>query len=156
KSIDTYLAVGNDKPAINFCENGYLFLATHAGLKVLLDNHRLQHENGAETLLWTPQELSNRFPWINAGDLAVATFGPANEGWIDPYGLLQAFRRKARALGVDYLQDEAVGFEFSGASISGVKLKEGARLGCDTVVNSAGYHARKIAALAGIDLPVHP
>ncbi|HVO05055.1 MAG TPA: FAD-binding oxidoreductase [Candidatus Cybelea sp.] len=156
KSIDAHLSVGNDKPAINFRENGYLFLATHAGLKVLLDNHRLQHENGAETLLWTPQELASRFPWINASDLAGATFGPANEGWIDPYGLLQAFKRKARALGVDYLQDEAVGFEFSGASISAVKLKEGARLRCRAVVNSAGYHARKIAGFAGIDLPVHP
>jgi sarcosine oxidase len=156
KSIDSHLAVGNDKPAINFRENGYLFLATHAGLNVLLANHRVQHENGAATQLWTPQDLQNRFPWVNIGDLAGATFGPSNEGWIDPYSLLQAFKRKARALGVTYLQDEAVGFEFSGAKISGVTLKEGARLGCGTVVNAAGYHARKIAGYAGIDLPVHP
>ena len=156
KSIDSHLAVGNDKPAINFRENGYLFLATHAGLKVLLDNHRLQHENGASTLLWTPQELANHFPWINADDLAGAAFGPHNEGWIDPYSLLQAFKRKARSLGVDYLQDEVVGLEFSGAHVSGVKLKEGARISCGTVVNAAGYHARTIAGYAGIDLPVHP
>src|SRR6185312_16252909 len=61
KSIEQHLSVGNDKPAINFHENGYLFLATHGGLKTLLANHRLQHEQGAGTLLWTPQELSNRF-----------------------------------------------------------------------------------------------
>src|SRR5882724_13203943 len=33
KSIDEHLAVGNEKPAIQFRENGYLFLATHGGLK---------------------------------------------------------------------------------------------------------------------------
>jgi sarcosine oxidase len=156
KSIEQHLSVGNDRPAINFRENGYLFLATHAGLNVLLDNHRVQHENGAGTLLWTAQELQNRFPWVNTSDLAGAAFGPSNEGWVDPYSLLQAFKRKARSLDVTYLQDEVVGFEFTGASISGVKLKEGARLGCGTAVNAAGYHARTIAGFAGIDLPVYP
>jgi len=156
KSIEQHLSVGNDKPAINFHENGYLFLATHGGLKTLLANHRLQHEQGAGTLLWTPEELQSRFPWINTADLAGATFGPANEGWIDPYSLLQAFKRKARALDVTYIQDEVVGFDFAGASISAVKLKEGGRIDCAAVVNSAGYHARTIAGFAGIDLPVHP
>ena len=41
-------------------------------------------------------------PTITAG-----TFGLNNEGWIDPYGLLQAFRRKARALGAVYAKDES-------------------------------------------------
>ena len=36
------------------------------------------------------------------------------------------------------------------------KLKEGGRIDCAAVVNSAGYHARTIAGYAGIDLPVHP
>jgi sarcosine oxidase len=156
RSIDRHLAVGNDRPAINFRENGYLFLATHAGLKVLLDNHRVQHECGAETLLLTPKEIKERFPWVETGDLAGGTFGPKNEGWVDPYGLLQAFKRKARSLDVTYLQDEVVGFEFDGPRIAAVKLKEGGRIQCDAVVNTAGYHARTIAGYAGIDLPVHP
>jgi sarcosine oxidase len=156
KSIDQHLAVGNDRPAINFRENGYLFLATHAGLKVLLDNHRVQHECGAATVLLTPPELRSRFPWVDIGDLAGGTFGPKDEGWVDPYGLLQAFKRKARSLDVTYLQDEVVGFDFDGSRIAGVKLKEGGRLRCGAVVNTAGYHARTVAAQAGIDLPVHP
>src|SRR5919198_1536763 len=36
-------------------------------------------------------------------------FGPRDEGWLDPYSLLQAFRRKARSLGVTYIQDEVAG-----------------------------------------------
>jgi sarcosine oxidase len=156
KSIEQRLSVGNEKPAINFRENGYLFLATHAGLKTLVANHRLQHEYGAGTLLWTPQELESRFPWVNIADLAGATFGPANEGWIDPYGLLQAFRKKARSLDVAYVTGEVVGLEMEGARVTGVRLKEGGRVACGAVVNAAGYRARTIAGYAGIDLPVHP
>jgi sarcosine oxidase len=156
KSIDEHLAVGNEKPAIQFRENGYLFLATHAGLKTLVANHRIQHEYGAETLLWTPQELEARFPWVNIADLAGATFGPSNEGWIDPYGLLQAFRKKARSLDVTYVSGEVVGLELANGRVTAVKLKEGGRIACGTAVNAAGYRARVIAGYAGIDLPVHP
>ncbi|HVT53505.1 MAG TPA: FAD-binding oxidoreductase [Dongiaceae bacterium] len=156
KSIDAHLAVGNEKPAIQFRENGYLFLATHAGLKTLVANHRIQHEYGAATELWTPQELEARFPWVNIADLAGATFGPNDEGWIDPYGLLQAFRKKARSLDVTYIAGEVVGLEMAGNRVAAVKLKEGGRIACATAVNSAGYHARTIAGYAGIDLPVHP
>ncbi|HVY99532.1 MAG TPA: FAD-binding oxidoreductase [Dongiaceae bacterium] len=156
KSIDEHLSVGNEKPAIQFRENGYLFLATHAGLKTLVANHRIQHEYGAGTLLWTPQELEARFPWVNIADLAGATFGPSDEGWIDPYGLLQAFRKKARSLDVAYIADEVVGLDLANGSVTAVRLKEGRRIACGAVVNAAGYRARTIAAYAGIDLPVHP
>ena len=156
KAAGDHLIVDGDRPDLQFHENGYLFLATHAGLKTLVANHRLQHEQGAGTQLWTPQELQNRFPWVNTADLAGATFGPSNEGWIDPYSLLQAFKRKARSLDVTYIQDEAVGFDFAGARISAVRPKEGGRIDCAAVVNSAGYHARTVAGYAGIDLPVHP
>lgn len=157
KSVGEHLAVGNERPEINFREGGYLFLATGAGLKTLLSNQRLQHELGAMTELMTPPELEQRFPWLNTTDLAGGTYGPVNEGWIDPYSLLQAFKKKARALGVAYLQDEVVGLGVSpSGTLGSVALKSGGTIACGAAVNCAGYHARGIAAMAGIDLPVHP
>src|SRR5262249_44950322 len=76
------------------------------------------------------------------------------EGWFDGYGLLQAFRKKARSLGVRYLADEATGFALTGKGISSVQLKSGGSVDCDVVVNAAGPWAGKVAALIGIDLPV--
>ena len=157
KSVGEHLAVGNDRPEINFREGGYLFLATGPGLKTLLSNQRLQHELGAMTVLMTPPELEEKFPWLNATDLAGGTYGAVNEGWIDPYSLLQAFKRKARSLGVTYLNDEVVGLGVNpSGTLDSVKLKAGDEIACAAAVNCAGYHARSIAAMAGIDLPVHP
>ena len=156
KSADQHLSVGNEKSGVEFKEQGYLFLATGAGLKTLLANQRLQHELGANTQLLNPSELSTTFPWLNVSDLAGGSFGPVNEGWTDPYSLLQAFKRKARAQGVTYLNDTATGLTHAGGRVSEVTLASGEKIACGHVINTAGINARKIAAMAGINLPVFP
>ena len=79
-----------------------------------------------------------------------------DEGWFDPFTLLQAFKRKARSLGVTYLKDEVTGLEREAGRITAVTLREGGRLVCGTMVNAAGAQAGRLAALAGIALPVAP
>jgi FAD-dependent oxidoreductase domain-containing protein 1 len=156
KSIGEHLSVEGEIADVPFIEWGYLFLATESGLETLRTNHTTQTSLGAKVALLTPSELKARFPWLNVEDLAGGCYGLANEGWTDPYGLLQAFRRKARALGVTYLADEVVDLDRAGNRIAGVTLRDGGRIGCGAVVNAAGYHAHKIAAAAGIELPVRP
>ena len=84
KSAAEHLTVGGEAPNLQFHEGGYLFLATGAGLKTLIENQQLQHQLGAETQLLSTRELANNFPWLNCGDLAGGSFGPRNEGWLDP------------------------------------------------------------------------
>jgi FAD-dependent oxidoreductase domain-containing protein 1 len=156
KSAKEHLAVGGEEPNLQFHEGGYLFLATHAGLRTLVDNHHVQHQLGAETQLLTPGELAATFPWLNCGDLAGGSFGPRNEGWLDPYSLLQAFRRKARSLGVTYIQDEVAGLELAHNRVTNVRLGSGESLACGGVVNCAGVNAWRVAAWIGLDLPVRP
>ena len=156
KSAKEHLTVGGDEPNLQFHEGGYLFLATGAGLRVLIDNQHLQHQLGAETQLLTPQELAANFPWLNCSDLAGGSFGPRNEGWLDPYSLLQAFRRKARSLGVTYIQDEVAGLDLAHNRVTSVRLRSGESIACGGVVNCAGVNAWRIAAWIGLDLPVRP
>ncbi|TDQ84620.1 glycine/D-amino acid oxidase-like deaminating enzyme [Dongia mobilis] len=156
KAADQHLGVGGEGAGVEFREQGYLFLATGAGLKILLANQRLQHELGAATELMNPRELSSRFPWLNVADIAGGSFGPVNEGWTDPYSLLQAFKRKARAQGATYFKDTAVGLEHAGGRVTAVQLAGGESIACGHVINAAGIQGRRIAAMAGIDLPVHP
>jgi FAD-dependent oxidoreductase domain-containing protein 1 len=156
KHVGDYLSVEGEAPSIPFTEWGYLFLATAAGLPTLEANHRAQQALGADIALLDPAALSARFPWLRVEDLAGGAFGRSNEGWIDPYSLLQAFKRKARALGAVYLADEVVGLERRGSRIEGLTLAQGGRLACGRLVNSAGYHAHEVAAMAGIDLPIRP
>lgn len=156
KSLDEHLSVDGEKPDIQFHENGYLFLATAAGLDVLTANQQLQQKLGAATELLQPDALARKFPWLNVADLAGGSFGPVNEGWLDPYSLLQAFKRKARSLGVTYLHDEVVGLDHGNHRVSGVTLKSGGKIACGTAILTAGIQAATIAGFVGIDLPVRP
>ncbi len=156
KHVGDHLSVEGEAPVIPFTEWGYLFLATSAGLATLEANHRTQLGLGADIALLDPAALKARFPWLRTDDLAAGTLGLSNEGWIDPYSLLQAFRRKARALGAVYLTDEAVAIERQGNRIEALTLAQGGRIACGSLVDSAGYHAHEVAAMAGIELPIRP
>jgi sarcosine oxidase len=156
KSAAEHLSVGGEAPNLQFHEGGYLFLATGAGLQTLIANQQLQRELGAETQLLSTGELASSFPWLNCSDLAGGSFGPRNEGWLDPYSLLQAFRRKARALGVTYIQDEVGGLDVAHNRVTAVSLRSGGKIECGAVINCAGVNAWRIAAWIGLDLPVRP
>ena len=150
------LAVYGEGPVLGFREAGYLILASASGQALLDENLTVQRDEGVDTLRLDQVALAARFPWLNVSDLAVGAFGARNEGWIDPYALLQGFRRKAVSLGADYREARVVGLQRAGARIISVELEGGDVVNCDTVVNAAGARAHQIAQMAGTDLPVRP
>jgi FAD-dependent oxidoreductase domain-containing protein 1 len=156
KHLDRYLAVDGEVPDIDFVENGYLFLATDAGLGTLEHNHAVQRAHDVPVVLLTPAELQARFEWIAIDDLAGASLGLADEGWFDAYALLQAFRRKARSLGVEERVGEVVTLERDGDCIGGVGLSDGATIAAAWVINAAGPRAAEVAAMVDVELPVRP
>jgi glycine/D-amino acid oxidase-like deaminating enzyme len=156
KHLPDYLAVNGEVPEIDFVENGYLFLATDAGLATLEHNHEVQRALDVPVALLTPGELRRRFEWLTTDDLAGGSLGLSDEGWFDAHALLQGFRRKARSLGVEERLGEVVGLEADGDQLRGVRLADGSVIEADWVVNAAGPRAADVAALAGIDLPVRP
>jgi sarcosine oxidase len=66
------------------------------------------------------------------------------------------FRKAAVAQGAAVIAGEIAGLEISGHSVASVSLSSGERLGCGAFVNAAGAGAGRIAAMAGLDLPVGP
>jgi sarcosine oxidase len=153
---EAWLAVEGEAPDVDFVENGYLFLATAAGLATLEANHAVQRALGVPVRLLQPGELHRRFPWIRVDDLAGASLGTADEGWFDAHALLQGFRRRARASGVVERTGEVVGLELTGARVEAVRLADGSRIAASWVVNAAGPRAAAVAAMAGVELPVRP
>lgn len=156
KDAGARLAVDGEAPDIAFVERGYLFMADAAGRAALEANHAVQRAHGAQVALLEAVELAARFPWMRTDDLALGSLGLADEGWFDAYALMQAFRRKALALGVRYLADEVTGLALRGGRIDGVRLAGGEEIACGVLVNAAGYHAARVAAMAGLELPVRP
>jgi len=155
RNIHQHLAVDGDVPEIGLAERGYLYLATDAGAATLRENHATQRAMGVEVALLEPAQLRQRFPWLNVDDLALGSLGLAGEGWFDGYGLLMAFKQKARSLGVQYMKAEATGFAHSAGRVTAVALQGGAQLPCDWAVNAAGAWARPLMAGTGLDLPVY-
>lgn len=154
RNIGEWLEVDSDRPDIGFHEDGYLFLATEAGRDTLAENHALQVELGADTELLDPAGLAAKFPWLAVDDLAAGCFGRSGEGWFDGYGMMQAFRRKARALGIEYRPARAVAIEVTDGRATGVRLDDGEVISAGTVINASGADGRKLAATAGIDIPI--
>jgi len=100
--------------------------------------------------------LGERFPFLNVEDVSVGTFGRSGEGWFDGWGLLQAFRRKARELGCQYREGKVEEVEREAGRVTAVRLADGARIACGSLVDCAGASGGpEIAAQLGTALPVH-
>ncbi len=154
RHIGAHLAVDDDRPDVGLREAGYLFLATRAGFPVLEQNYRLQRQHGVDVALLGPDDLPARFPWLTTRGIAAGSLGLSGEGWFDGYGLLQAFRRKGRSLGVREVAQEVTGFVRAGSRVQAAVLADGSTVACDIAVNAAGPWAAAVAAMLDIDLPV--
>lgn len=155
KSIEERLSVDGESTGVIFREQGYLLLATEEALAPMRQCHAIQRECGADIVFKDTRALEDEFPWINTDGLAGAFFGASNEGWIDPYTLLQAFKRKARACGAEYVADEALEVLMDGSRVTAVRLRDGGEVAAGVVVNTAGASgARALAADVGIELPI--
>ena len=155
RDAEENLAVeGEAPPDLAFREQGYLTLAASGGASALQTAFSIQREAGADLAWLGPAALAARFPWLITRGIAAGVLGLSGEGWFDGPGLHAALRRKARALGAEWVHGEAAGFERDGARITAVLLADGRRIAAGMVVNAAGPHARAVAAMAGIKLPV--
>ncbi|HLJ58539.1 MAG TPA: FAD-binding oxidoreductase [bacterium] len=154
RDVGARLGTEDDRPDIGLNEPGYLFLATPAGVPVLERNHRLQREHEVDVALLDPAALAARFPWLKTEGVAAGSLGLSGEGWFDGYALLQAFRRKARSLGVRYVTQEVTGFVRERSRVRAAVLADGSTVPSDVVVNAAGPWAASVAAMLDVDLPV--
>ncbi|NP_001087061.1 FAD-dependent oxidoreductase domain-containing protein 1 [Xenopus laevis] len=169
RNINEHLGVVNeDRIDIQFNPSGYLFLASEEGATIMEENYNVQRECGAQVTLMLPDQLKKKFPWINTNGVALASYGLENEGWFDPWTLLNAFRRKALSMGVYQCHGEVTDFStakremitadgdpvtFSRIGHVTVQMPnslESQSVECSLVINAAGAWSSKVAELAGI------
>ncbi|XP_047235949.1 FAD-dependent oxidoreductase domain-containing protein 1 [Girardinichthys multiradiatus] len=186
RNINEHLSVVNEDPVdLQFNQSGYLFLASEEVAHIMEQNYDTQKLAGAKVSLLSPQQVKKKFPWINTEGVVLASYGLENEGWFDPWSLLNAFRRKAMSLGVLQCFGEVSDFKYTTSvmmtadgdqmdlrRIKSVKVlmpnsMEYQPVECAIVVNAAGAFSGKLAemlgiglgpkdSLAGIPVPVEP
>lgn len=140
---------------IQFRRQGYLFLTNAAGVENLTTNFETQRREGVPADLLDCDALQARFPSVGRDDVALACHSP-EDGWIDPYGAMMGFRKKAISLGVAYAKDRVVGFETSRTSVASVELESGKSITGDKFINTAGPWVGEIASMTNAKLPVVP
>jgi glycine/D-amino acid oxidase-like deaminating enzyme len=149
------MAVDGREAPVDWMQGGYLFIVPPHVLAQLEANYERQRALGCDVELLDPRQLQQRFPSMFVDDLGGGVHSPG-DGWCDPNGLLQGFRRKAVALGAEYLRDRVVGFVRAGTRIRSAELASGATVQADVFVNATGAWAGEVCAMAGMPLPVAP
>jgi glycine/D-amino acid oxidase-like deaminating enzyme len=153
--FDAEMAVDGERPAINFRKGGYLFIVPPAAARVLERNFEIQKTNGVHVEWLERKDLKARFPSMTVDDLGAGVLSP-DDGWLDPYGVLQGLREKSKALGAEFVNDEVVGLDVERRRIRAIRLKSGQTLQAEAVINAAGAWAKEICAMAGWMVPIEP
>jgi glycine/D-amino acid oxidase-like deaminating enzyme len=147
----------DDAPAaaIEWTPQGYLFIVPPPDVPVLEENFHRQQAHGVNVALLDRAGLARHFPSMRVDDLGAGVWSP-DDGWLDPNGVLQGLRRKARALGADYVADRVTAISSAAGRAHAVTLASGTVIRAAAVVNAAGAWAAEICAMAGMPLPVTP
>jgi FAD-dependent oxidoreductase domain-containing protein 1 len=153
--FDAEMAVDGERPAINFRKGGYLFIVPPAAVRVLERNFEMQKANGVQVEWLERKELKAKFPSMTVDDLGAGVFSP-DDGWLDPHGVLQGLRKKAKALGAEFVNDDVVGLDVERRRLRAIRLKSGQSIEAEAVINAAGAWAKEICAMAGWTVPIEP
>jgi 4-methylaminobutanoate oxidase (formaldehyde-forming) len=96
-----------------------------------------------------------RWPLMNADDVLGAVWSP-DDGRVSPSDLCAALAKGARAGGAKIFEDTAViGIVTEGGRVRAVETNAG-RIACDAVALCTGLWSRRVAAMAGVPVPVWP
>jgi glycine/D-amino acid oxidase-like deaminating enzyme len=147
---------GEPPPDLGFREHGYLYCCSSEGVEAARARADLQRSLGAHTVFLDPGAVKERFPYVNVDDLGGASWGAREEGWFDSMGLLNGFRRAARASGVEYIDNAVTGLTLQRGKVASATLATGETVSCGTLVNAAGPRAQQVAGMAGLSIPVEP
>jgi FAD-dependent oxidoreductase domain-containing protein 1 len=155
ENFDEIMDLDGDSAHAEFKQRGYLFLGNEKNWPMIRKNYEIQKGLGAHVSLVSIGDLREFIPHMNTDDLVGGCFG-SRDGYLDPYGVLQGFIKKAKQLGAEYLYEEVTGIEVKGEKIEGVITQKGNNIRCGNVVNAAGPYASVVGKMAGVDLPVDP
>jgi glycine/D-amino acid oxidase-like deaminating enzyme len=153
EKFDEVMAVNEEKAHADFRQRGYLFLADENNWSLIKNHFQLQKSLGARVELLSIEETLKRIPHLDPEGLVGASFGQ-RDGYLDPYGTLQGFIKKARSLGVHYVYDEITEILKEGRKVTGVVTRKGERYSVGVIVNAAGPWAAEVGRMAGVNLPV--
>ena len=141
---------------IEYVQGGYLMLAeTEQELELQRKAVALQNELGLPSRALSPEEVPEIVPLFDTSTIAGATFCPT-DGHANPFRVVEGYLRVAKRLGVKLQKfTEVTDLTVRGGRVTEVVTSRG-KVAAGVVVNAAGAWSKRIAAMAGVELPNQP
>ncbi|MFM1651810.1 NAD(P)/FAD-dependent oxidoreductase [Brevibacillus sp. B_LB10_24] len=155
KDFPETMALDGEPAKIDFKQRGYLFLATEEMLPRLERHVELQHKHGVPSQLLQKHELLDIIPELTIDDLAGGLYC-AEDGYLDPYSVMQGYIRHAKRLGAEYIYQEVEAILCDQEEVKGVRLSDGSEYYAPNVLNCAGAWGPALSEKMGHALPVVP
>lgn len=136
-----------------FVRSGFLVLVPSEDAEGLEANVTLQRSVGIDTRILAAEEIRTVLPGVASTDLVAAAW-EAGAGYADPHQTTTSMAAAAKREGARFLfNTEVTGILFDGQRVSGVDTRTGP-VSARAVVNCAGPWGARVAALAGLEVPV--
>lgn len=149
------MAIDGHQAEIDFKQRGYLFLAKNEDMEQLHKQQQIQKQYGVPSEILTKKELLNIIPELNINDLEGGLYCH-EDGYLDPYSVMNGYRQKAKQLGAHYIYKEVDTILSDRNGVSGVRLKDGTIYQAPVIVNSAGPWAPELSKTIECPLPAIP
>ncbi|MUV37028.1 Sarcosine oxidase [Lentibacillus sp. JNUCC-1] len=137
KTFADDMAVDGEKADIDLKQYGYLFLAKNENMDDLKKQLKLQNELGVPSEFLSKDELLSIIPELTIDDLQGGLYC-GEDGYLDPYSVMQGYARKAKELGAEYIYEEVDHIIDERAGVKGVRLNNGEIHEANIVINCAG------------------
>lgn len=155
-SVELYSALGKETgQESGWKQCGSLSIATTPDrLQYITRQATLANYFGIDAFEVTPEKVRELWPVAQLDDVIGGVWSPL-DGRVNPTDTCAALIKGATGRGVKVFEDTRVtGFTTVNDRISGVKTSAG-DIACEQVALCAGLWSRDVAAMLGIDLPLH-
>lgn len=136
-----------------YTRTGFLYLVPPEQIEQLKGNVAMHQRIGIPSMLIGPEDVKRLAPAYKVDDIVAAAYEPES-GYADAHAATSDFLQKARDKGAELVQDCTVtGITVQGGKVTGVSSSKG-EFHAPVVVNCAGPWAARVAAMAGLEIPV--
>jgi glycine/D-amino acid oxidase-like deaminating enzyme len=138
---------------VGFEQTGWVALADARNREGLEANVKLQQSFGIQTSLIGVEELVELVPGLEVADVGAVAHEPES-GYADPHLTVNGYAEAAKRHGATIIVDcEVTGIRLAGDKVVGVDSTKGS-FDAPVVVNCAGPWGARVAALAGVEVPI--
>ncbi|WP_233879154.1 NAD(P)/FAD-dependent oxidoreductase [Virgibacillus halodenitrificans] len=155
KTFEEDMKVDGDKATIDFQDRGYLFLSKDGSFQELKKQHLLQRQYQVPSQIVKNDNLLSIIPELNIIDLQGGLYC-AEDGYLDPYSVMQGYIRKAKQLGAHYQYKEVKTILTGRNGVEGIQTTDNEIHHATIVINCAGPWGPALSKKIGLPLPVVP